>query len=73
MCHVCIYSLAQPGLTCGRVTEAAGGPAAATRQEAVADLLRLFEQLQVLLSVLLRELQLRQLIFHQVDDITCAV
>lgn len=59
--------------TCGWVREAAGGAAATARQEAVADLLGLFEQLQVLLSILLRELQLWQLIFHQVDHITRAV
>lgn len=59
--------------TCGGLSEAAGGAASAARQEAVADLLGLFEQLQVLLSILLRELQLWQRIFHQVDHITCVI
>lgn len=59
--------------TCRWLSKAAGGSASTACQEAVADLLGLFEQLQVLLSILLRELQLWQLIFHQVDHITCAV
>lgn len=59
--------------TCGRISEAAGGSPASACQEAIADLLGLFKQLQVLLSILLRELQLRERIFHQVNHITCAV
>lgn len=58
---------------CRGLGEAAGGAAAAASQEAVADLLGLLEELQVLLSVLLRQLQLWQMIFDQVDHVTGAV
>lgn len=58
---------------CGGLGEAAGGAAAAATQESVADLLGLFKQLQVLLSILIRQLQLWQTVFHQVDHVTGAV
>lgn len=59
--------------TGGWFAETAGGAASAACQEAVADLLGLIEQLQVLLSIFFREQQLRQLIFHEINHITCAV
>lgn len=58
---------------CWGLREAAGGAAAAPGQESVADLLGLFEQLQVLLPILFRQLQLWQMIFHQVDHVTGTV
>lgn len=58
---------------CRGLGEAGGGAAAAASQKAVADLLGLLEELQVLLSVLLRQLQLWQMIFDQVDHVTGAV
>lgn len=75
MCSVlvCVFIYLCVCATCGRIGEAAGGSSASACQEAIADLLGLFKQLQVLLSILLRELHLRERIFHQVNHITCAV
>lgn len=58
---------------CRGFWEAGGGAAAAASQESVANLLGLFKQLQVLLSILLRQLQLWQMIFQQVDHVTGAI
>ena len=58
---------------CRGLWEAAGGAAAAASQESIADLLGLFKQFQVLLPILLRQLQLWQIIFHEVDHVTGAV
>lgn len=72
-CFRCINFLHRYPVTCGGVCIAADGAAAASRQEAVADLLGLFQKLQILLSIVFRQLRLRQMILHQVEHITCVV
>lgn len=58
---------------CGGFSEAAGGPPASALQESIAHFLGLLQQLQVLLPVLFRQLQIRQLIFHQVDHVSIII